>query len=197
MPLPVISDVYRVALPWTDGGGIGITPVNVLHFLAPTRTASDVGDKVQLRLQTDGSNMFDTLYSGYTLDVLQVLKLDGTSATVDVVQGGTVAGSGSGGVVPAAATVVSLHTTQRGSQGRGRTYVGPMGETQFTDGKVATSSVSTMTSAWNSFVSALALLSPAIQLVVASYKHSSAHVVTNLRVDIMAGTQRRRQDALR
>jgi hypothetical protein len=54
-----------------------------------------------------------------------------------------------------------------------------------------------MLSAWGSFVNDINVASPSVQLVVASYKYADAHDVTNIRIDKVLGTQRRRQNQLR
>src|SRR5215831_2671331 len=198
MPLPVISGVYRVSIPWQDlGTSVGVRPVNVLHIEALSGPASTVATNIASALSAHGSAMFDTLYTGLTMETIQVLPLDGTSAAIDEVVPGTVGGGGSGGVLPQVCTVVSLKTATRGSRGRGRVFVGPMGETQVSNGVVATASLSTMGAAWPAFQSALVAASPSMGLVVASYEHGSAAPVTSFRIDTIVGTQRRRVNQLR
>jgi hypothetical protein len=198
MALPVIADTFRISLPWQDlGSTVGIRPVNVLHVHSATGTTSAVSSAVELALSSHGVAMFDTLYTGLTLPTIEVLPLDGTSATHDQAVTTPPHGGGSGGVLPQVATVVSLHTPQRGSQGRGRVYVGPMGETQVSNGLVASASITTMLAGWAAFISDLAGGSPPAELVVASYKHATQHPVTSHRIDTVCGTQRRRQNQLR
>jgi hypothetical protein len=72
-----------------------------------------------------------------------------------------------------------------------------MGETQLSNGIVASSSVSAMVGAWADFHDDLIAASTSPELSIASYQHSDAHPVINIRVDNVAGTQRRRQDQLR
>jgi len=72
-----------------------------------------------------------------------------------------------------------------------------MGETQVSNGVVATASLSTMGAAWPAFQSALVAASPSMGLVVASYEHGSAAPVTSFRIDTIVGTQRRRVNQLR
>lgn len=198
MALPVINGVFRISLPWQDlTSVVGVRPVNVFHVHSTTGTASNVGTLVAGQLVAHGSAMYDTLYTALTLTNIEVLPLDGVSAKSDVAVGTPFGGGGSGGVLPQVATVVSLHTTQRGSRGRGRQYVGPMGETQVTNGLVASGSLSTMLAAWSAFATALKAGSPVTELVIASYKHASFQEVTNFRIDSVCGTQRRRQNQLR
>jgi hypothetical protein len=197
-PLPVIANTYRFTLPWLDSTHVvGVQPVNVLHFRATSGTVSSISGVVETALNAHGSLMFDVIYTGLSLQSMEVLPLDGSSATFVAAVSPSVVGGGSGGVVPNCATVVSLHTGQRGSRGRGRVYVGPMGETQIDNGTVVATSQANMLSAWGSFVNDINVASPSVQLVVASYKYADAHDVTNIRIDKVLGTQRRRQNQLR
>src|SRR5215831_12666617 len=135
MALPVIPGVFRITLPWQDlTTSVGVKPVNVINVQSTTGTVSQVGSTVATALQAHGSAMFDTLYSLLTLTNIEVLPLDGISAKLDVPITSPFGGGGGGGVLPQVATVVSLHTTFRGSRGRGRVYVGPMGEGQVGNG---------------------------------------------------------------
>lgn len=197
-PLPTINGVFRITLPWTDvGSTVGISPINVFHVHSATGTASTVGTAVNTQLAAHGNAMVDTLYTGLDLTSMEVLPLDGISAKLDVTVSPTVHGGGSGGVLPQVATVVSLHTTLRGSKGRGRMFVGPMGETQTNNGHVASASATTMGPAWLAFMSGLKAGSPVCELVIASYKHASFQEVVAVRIDDVCGTQRRRQQQLR
>jgi hypothetical protein len=198
MALPVIANVLRCALEWTDSGAtVGVRPVNVFHVHYVTGTASDAAGDVADALATSGSDMFDVLYTGLEVNSISVLPLDGTTATFDQPIGATIAGGGAGGIVPQVCTVVSLHTAQRGSRGRGRVYVGPMGETQIADGHVSSGSANTMLVAWGQFHDDLLASPSGAELAIASYVHADAHPVTSLRIDSVLGTQRRRQNQLR
>lgn len=197
-PLPTIPGVYRCVLPWQDlGSTVGVRPVNVLHVEAPTGLASDVATQFANVLGAHASLMFDVLYSGLTLQTIQVLKLDGFSAALDVTVPGSTSGGGGGGVLPQVCTVVSIKTGQRGSRGRGRVYVGPMGETQVNNGRVVTTSVTNMQSGWAAFASALQSGTPEMSLGIASYKHADFNPFTSIRIDPVVGTQRRRVEQIR
>ena len=192
----MIADTYRVTLPWQDVGvTVGVKPVNVLHVHNPTAIASSVATDIATVLAAHAAAMFDTLYTGLTLPGIVVLPLDGVSSEIEEAVSGSPHGGGSGGVLPAVATVVSLHTAQRGSRGRGRVYVGPMGETQVSNGSVAGASLSTMLAGWGAFQGGLAALGS--DFCVASYKHADQHPVSSIRLDTLCGTQRRRQNQLR
>jgi hypothetical protein len=197
-PLPVITGVYRISCEFEDTNlAVGVIPVNVFHVRSASGTASAVGTLVAAQLSSHGALMFDPLYTGLFLNSIEVLPLDGSTAQFPVAVSPHFQGGGSGGVVPAAAAVVSLHSTQRGSRGRGRVYVGPLGETQYNNGSLASTSQSNMLTAWGQFVNGLNSGTPSTQLVIASYKHADAHDVSTIRIDTVTGTQRRRLNQLR
>jgi hypothetical protein len=128
---------------------------------------------------------------------MKVLPLDGTSATFDTPIGAAIHGGGSGGVLPQICSVISLHTATRGARGRGRMYIGPMGETQISNGIIGSGTQNTMLTGWGDFHDDLLTKTSGTELAIASYKHGDVHPVINLRVDGVAGTQRRRQNQLR
>jgi len=194
-PIPTIPNVYRIQVEWDST--VAVTPVNVFHVRALSGTASAIGTAVATALSAHTPQMWDPLYTGIIAHSILVTPLDGTTAGFDVPLGTPIDGGGSGGLLPQVCAVVSLKSTQRGSRGRGRMYVGPVGETQVTDGNLAGTSQSNMLTAWGAFVNSLNSGTPSIQLVIASYKHADAHDVTNIRVDTVCGTQRRRQNQLR
>ena len=189
--------MYRIALNWVDTGSVGVRPVNVFHVRAASATVSDIASVVGGALGTNGNSVFNNLYTGLEITSIQILPLDGTSAASDWNLPSTVHGSGAGGVLPQTCQVVSFHSAQRGSRGRGRMYIGPVGETQVNNGLITGSSQTTPLAGFGDFVDDMNADTPSTQLVVASYLHSDAHDVTNIRVDTVTGTQRGRVDQLR
>lgn len=189
MPTPVITDVFRCALEWTNPAS-SLKPINVLHFKSPGKTASQVGTAIASNWTT---NMAKTNSILWVQTAIHVLPLDGTSAET-IVAGSGLAGTSTGEYIPAGCTVVSLKTAQRGSRGRGRVYLGPVGEGASTNGNILTADATTMATAWQTFITAMAAAGH--QLVIASYVHTDSHPVTNHQVDIPIGTQRRRQDVI-
>jgi len=187
MPLPVISDVFRVTLNW--GPAHGLSPRNVLHFEAAS------GDEVALATTlTDNftDSMWQPVMQDWAFSSLDIIKLDGVSATVTVPidpQGSLT----SGDWIPNEAVIVSLHTGVRGPKGRGRVYLGPIAESVQNGGLYT--SVSSLTTAWSDFANAMS--TDGKPWVVASYAHAEAHQVTSLHVPGLVGSQRRRLDALR
>jgi len=90
------------------------------------------------------------------------------------------------------AGVMSFRTTQRGSRGRGRIYMGPIGEGNNENNFLSTTVQAGMVTQWSNFHTAMRAHTPVIDPVVASYVHADAHSITSIRADAKIGTQRRR-----
>lgn len=189
--LPVIEDVYRVSLNWSQVSGC--TPVNVMNFFAASTDPVSLGESLG---GTFSSAMFGCMHSSFNLDSLAVLPLDGATATVVVPVSG-VTGGGSGDTVIPAAGLVSLRTAHRGPSGRGRVYLGPVSEGVSGGGALESSVVTSMQTAWNTFRTDLATADVPSTLVVASYVHAVANSLVSCTVETLMGTQRRRQQQLR
>lgn len=196
-PLPVISNVFRITIPWSQIGGV--SPRNIFHVLSPD--SNDVDEIVASLLggfgDADSTKMFKPMNSTVTATSLDVIPLDGTTAQQSVALGGTIGGGSTGEMSPATAAVVSFHTARRGARGRGRMYVGPCVEGVINNGVLDSTVASTMVTAWGDFITSLPTQTPQLSLVVASYAHADQHAVVSHRVDFLVGTQRRRQDQLR
>lgn len=190
--LPVIPDVFRVSFEFPVN--LGVTPSNVIHIFSLTGTEGDVGTAMVANAQ---ANMFVGMSQAYDCLLLNILKLDGSSATVPfTVPTGTFKGTQAGSdQMPQVAALVSLHTAQRGPRGRGRVYVGPQTETNITNGTFNATPQGQMSTAWSNFVAGMA--GDDFPMVVASYTHADANEVTSLHVDSICATQRRRLDQLR
>jgi hypothetical protein len=198
MTLPVINDVFRCTILWQGSGGIlTLNPRNVIHVSAPSLNEGDVADNLGNAMQTARAANEPLLVgsSSWIANAVDVLKLDGSSATQTLAMPHPWVMNSGGDYSPASAAVISLHTGQRGARGRGRFFCGPVAEGKMVNGRLLTADMTDMATGWGILISQLASLgSP---LVVASYKHADAHVVTSHRIDQILGTQRRRQDQLR
>lgn len=195
-PLPTIANTFRVTLDWTTQHGI--RPVNVFHVHSASSDVLAIGADIQNAMVVPSPlALFKCMQSDFTIPSFSILPLDGSTATVTIAASGQGGGGGSGQLVPAAAGVVSFHTAQRGARGRGRMYVGPCTETVISDGALDTTVQTQMLSAWGDFLTALPTGTEGVTMVVASYVHADQHAITNIRVDTLIGTQRRRQDQLR
>lgn len=190
MPLPIISNVYRVTLNWTHTSGQ--IAANVLHIQASASTAQGIASAVDsAALQ----NMWAQVSQNAVMTKLQVVKLDGSSGQYELATSGAkwTGAGGAGDYIPAFSELVSLKTGLRGPANRGRLFLPFITEAAQSNGTIT--GVSTTQTAWNSFFSSLT--AGGNLLVVASYKHGVATVVTSLVVESLGATQRRRQTRLR
>lgn len=193
-PLPVIAGIFRVTLNWNSDGGI--TPRNVLHIQTATGDEEEVADALHTALvaNVDAVQMISINYAVVTYDVL---KLDGSSATVTVnAPDDDARGGASGQIMPSTATVLSMRTAQRGPRGRGRLYLGPAAEGLADAGYVPLTQRSTTPAAWQALNEDLLASPIAAGIYVASYVHGTAVPVTSFSVRPPFGTQRRRQNQL-
>lgn len=199
MPPPVvIPDCFRVTLNWNRF--VGVAPKNVFHVTSASSDAGDVGAAVLSVLQTGSQlpEMWGPMSSSQHLDNIEVLALDGSTATVITpITGAAVTGGSSGDVMPAVAALVSFRTFQRGPQGRGRMYVGPITEPNNSGGILDPTVVTSMQTAWNLFPGLLAAAVPDMVFVVATYAHADVNEIESIVVEADLATQRRRQDQVR
>lgn len=195
-PLPTITDVFRIKLNWNATAGV--TPVNVFHVRVPSATASQVATTISgSLLSASGRNPFEVLSNGYICTTMQITPLDGHSAGTDHGFTTALVGSGSGELINAGAAVVSFKTTQRGSRGRGRMFIGPITEDKQGGGVINNTAQGHMALGWGDFINNIQTQSVPGTMVIASYVHQDAHDVTTVRVDNLLGTVRGRQDQLR
>jgi hypothetical protein len=198
-PLPTIANVFRCRWIFTRTTTATPLPTNVFHVLAASGASeSDVAGSLNAAwaVPTLG-HMIGPLPTTLSPTAVGITALDGTSA--EQIEAVTVvaSGSGTGNIIPNQAAVVSFHTAQRGARGRGRIYLGPTTEDQVNDGVFDAAGAAQLLDGWGDFIAALPGQTPSLELVIASYVHADAHVVTSLRVDSIVGTQRRRLDQLR
>jgi hypothetical protein len=196
-PLPVIANVFRVALDWNTSGGQPV-PVNVFHVRSgATQTATEIGVALDTLISDHGGDMFACVHQDYICLGGEITKLDGISASVHFALTTPAGGSATGDHVPNQAGIASFQTGVRGPRGRGRMYLGPTGEAQVANGVLASATRAAMLAGWEGFISDGGSFSPTVKLVVASYVHTDANDVTTVRIDNVVGTQRRRLDAVR
>jgi hypothetical protein len=187
-PLPVIDNVYRVAFNWTNGSAHA---VNVMHFLDTTHTVTELVGLLGSDVQTD---QFDVLHEDWSAPTCSVTPLDGSSSTTEHALANW-SGVQSGDYVPQVAAIVKYTTLKRGRSYRGRTFLPGVAEAASGNGKLNGSSFTLMSTAWPAYHTALA--GHGVNLVIASYKHSTADLVTSVLVELETGTQRRRMERLR
>lgn len=193
-PMPVINGVRRITLLWSSSNGV--TPRTVLHVESATATDLQVRDALAASFNA-GIGMFECMSTLFTCSEYEMLPLDGTSGTTPYtlstpLQGG----GGSGDFIPAAAGVMSFRTAHRGSQGRGRAFIGPVPEGFQAFGQLDATKRSDMVGSWQAFQSTLQASSTQVAHVIASYKHSTFHTVNAYSIRPQLGTLRRRQNQL-
>jgi hypothetical protein len=147
---------------------------------------------------------------------LAITPLDGHTATqIYTVSGAKWSGgSASGDYLPSAAMVVSLRTSERGRQNRGRLFIPMVTETAVSNGSI-TASLTACQAAWDTFRANMT--TALMPMHVASYGHSlhkhknpdgsitytpvtwAAHsnAVVSSAVETVLGTMRPRQSRLR
>lgn len=188
-PLPVIADVYRVAFKWTLSGK-NQYGVNVMHFSAPGKNEQDVFDALGAHLT---GAMFGDMSDQSGLQEIDILKLDGTSATVSHPLDATLTGLGSGDALVAPALMIKLVTGLRGPANRGRLFLPFPAESNTNDGMVENPSGAS--AAWTTFANDM--VADGIALGVASYAHATWHQAITVGEEKALGTQRKRQKRVR
>lgn len=195
MPLPTITDCYRVAIDWKHLVG-GFTATNVIHVLAPLGDEDEVAEAVAVACNP---NMWDTVTSSGEIDQLVVTKLDGTpdgrvygrtalegwNPTANALKG-----TAGGHTIVQVGALVKLATGATGRSGRGRVYLPWIGEAAQNSGFVETADKDLTTDGWVTFANDLVTNNMA--LCVASYKNSTAAQVLNLACEDKVATQRKR-----
>lgn len=190
-PLPTILDTSRVTFNWRNSE-TATTAHNVMHFANPDGNEGDLAASIVSNLNI---NQFSAMTNNTFLDSLDIINLDGTSATTHFPQPGTFVGGGGTSPMPAVAAIVSLATGERGPQGRGRIYIPFMGEEQCEAGQLSNASFDAMNAEWEAFRDDM--VADDKPIVVASYAHTIRREAVSVVVRRILGTQRRRQDALR
>lgn len=192
-PLPVIPNTFRCTLNYGSVGGC--SPVNVMHVQSTLGSATAVADAIYASEQP---GMLLPVPEAFEPVSWTVLELDGSSAAVErprapgsevLCEGGT------SEPIMEGAVVLSLRTGQRGPRGRGRLFIGPIGEGAQNEGQIVGDSLTELVPAWEAFV--LALVAEDCVFSIASYVHEEANFVSNISVQPYMATQRRRLLATR
>jgi hypothetical protein len=190
-PVPTIAGVYRIVLLWLPQGGI--SPRNVFHIHTATTDVDEIADNLSAAFN---DHQFDPKASDNNFLQIEITPLDGHTAGTIHTMGHTTQGTGTGGLMPSTAAVLSIRSAQKGAQGRGRQYIGPVTEDKAQAGILDPTSQGLVTDGWVDFAASIDL-SMGAQLGVASYTHAAFYPETSLSCDRLVGTQRRRQDQLR
>lgn len=194
MPLPVIADIYRIAIEWGP-------PYHAVNVLNVKSTGSPSEHDVAATLDTANAGTSHNLYefgpSGVGVTKFSVTKLDGVSGAVDFVPAHWPTGGGGSDCIPNMAACLSLKTGLRGPSHRGRLFVGPVAESTQTSGVLSPTGVANMLAAWQYLFDQIELGTPSLLPGVASYKHATWSPLTSISIDPVATTQRRRLSRLR
>lgn len=204
IPLPTITDVHRCAFTWLLTG-TGMSAVNVMHFHSHSPAVAPSTLMATLQASVT-AGMWNTAYFQATIQNVKITPLDGVSASQTFNTGGGAKWSGtfaSGEVIPAVAAVVSLYSSSRGRNNRGRIFIPFTAEGASAQGAIASGLQAPMQTAWDTFRGAVQTATAPFDLVVAAYdrKHlgAGAHMslVTASTVQTFFGTVRKRQSRLR
>lgn len=189
-PLPVIADVVRVAIDWSNSF-VTKPATNVMHFSAPGKTLAQVFTALDNRVVTN-------MWCGATVDTkaitVTLTPLDGSGSTLvqPVTPAAKWAGPAvTGDVVPQVAAIIKFATAKRGRSFRGRIFVPFTAEAQQSSGVVTPATVAAATAAWATWLTNMN--GDGVHPVVASYKLGSAEAITAATAEAMTATQRRRQ----
>ena len=188
MPLPTIANVFRVAFEWTDDNDPH-TATNVMHFLAPGKSESDVFDALDANVQ---GAMWALTHNAVQIHEVKITKLDGVADTFIFPTGDTVGWSGSGGTswIPQVCALIKLSTGAGGRRGRGRVYLPWLAEGLQEGGVLDGTERAAAEAAWITFANDMA--AAGVALVVASYTGVAVNQVQAINVEALTATQRRR-----
>lgn len=192
MPLPTITDCYRVAINYVVLAR-SLTATNVIHVLSPTGDEDDVMASID---SAATPQMWSPCTNQLLLDNVTITKLDGTpDGRVYPLSVLTAANwpdnSGSLDYSPQVAALVKMQSGATGRSGRGRVFLPFVAESVVTGGQINETSTTPCTEAWVDLANALVADNRA--LAVASYKNAAASQVLNLACQTNTATQRKRQ----
>ena len=188
MPLPTIANTFRCAFNWTKDSSL-LTATNVMHFLAPGKSESDVFAALDANVSAD---MWNLTHNATQVHTVVITKLDGVADSFVFPTGDAAQWSGSGGtnMIPQACALVKLETGAGGRRGRGRVYLPWLAEGVQDDGLVLDTPKGLAQAAWVAFANDMA--ADGVALVVASYVGAAVNQVQAITVENSIATQRRR-----
>lgn len=170
--------------------------MNVLHLITDSASEEEIGAALDDAFDDAVKNPFQIVMANFSPESYLITLLDGSSAGQVITANTTRAGAGGGNLIPAVAGCLSLHTPQRGPRGRGRLYLGPVGESDQDAGLLSTAAVGDTITGWQQVNALLAASDITASLGVASYTHAEVNGVTSISMRYQSATQRRRQNQL-
>lgn len=191
MPLPVIANTFRIVLEWGWNSNEQ-RALNVFHVETTETNMDTIYDDLDSHVD---AAMWRVQSNNSGVQTVHITPLDGTSATSSYVTGGPPRWSGEAGGDPIiqAANLVKLRTGERGRSKRGRLYLPFVAEGSTAAGFISSTDALGIQAAWRTFAANLEALTPAVNMVVASYKLATATLVTAIDGETALGTMRRRQ----
>lgn len=174
----------------------GISPVNVFHVITDSTNEAEIAQDLDVAFDSATENPFAVLSSLFTNATYTITLLDGVSAGQVFPDTGAFTGGSGGQIIPQVAGVLSLHTNQRGPRGRGRLFLGPVGEAIQDGGILENEYRDASVAGWEEFEAILPTLGTASSLCVASYTHEEAMGITSISMRLQTGTVRRRLNQL-
>jgi|SRR5882672_3642689 len=196
MPLPIITDVIRVAVRGRATNGHNFA--NILHFRKTAAitfpAAIAILDPLLLNNYTVNNGAGLAWRSigptSATLTQFEYTPLDGVSATTVITH--ALAGLDAGDPLPCSNSIVAtFRTATRGRSFRGRAYTGPYAEDANAVAVPTAATVTAIQTQWSRFVT-VSLVGTGVSLVVASYQRVLATDCIAVSVDGRWDTQRRR-----
>ena len=191
-PLPIIENAVRVGINWSASAGI--RPVNVFHLITDSQSEVAIGAALDSAFDAPAGNPFSIVMANFQIESWAITLLSSSSATQIVPCTETITGSGGGNMIPQVAGVLSMRTSERGSRGRGRLFLGPVGEADADAGLMSSGIPAGTVAAWNTVADELAADPLNISFGVASYVHQEIAGVQTFSMRRAFGTQRRRQN---
>jgi hypothetical protein len=196
MPLPIIPDVYRIAVNQSHGG---LDVVNVIHVHS---TGSDSQNSI-CHIVQEAWEEPDSFQDFQTTDTVyqscSILKLDGSAATVEIPWESGLDGNGAdaGTAVPNnVACVYTLRTLFGGRSRRGRMYIGGIPNTYIDSTETAwVTGNADFDAAADVFTDYVNGHLDDGSFIVASYVHADWKLVTSTVRRSYIGSQRRRAHA--
>lgn len=200
IPLPVIPNTFRVSLIWNLTNPVHV-PVNVIHIRA-TSTGVTPGGVMSGLEGSVTANMWASVWSAVGINTVNIIPLDGTSATSTFTTSGGAKWSGAvaGEGTPQVAALIKLGTGLRGRNHRGRVYLPYTAEGANGGGILIAPYQANLQTGWSTFQTNLNALGPVpLELGVASYMRdhggtgASFQKATAITAELYTATQRRRQ----
>lgn len=187
MALPVIADVFRVALNWIDLDS-NSNAVNVMHIEGVGKSSDDLNTALEAHVT---SAMWTVVANNAYVQEVDITPLDGSSAT-SVYAKSPVAkwtGVATTDSIPQVAGLLRINTALRGRSRRGRLFLPFLAEGVQNHGVIGV--ISTTTTAWTTFDAAMT--ADGFRLGVASYLHADFEPAVSEVLEAKTATQRRRQ----